>query len=313
MLFVGTVVGAGFATGREISLFFGENGCINIAFAALAIGIFCWCFLCLGSKKVLESRKMIKSSWDIVITVTAFVTYATMIAAANSLLQSAIGIRWLGIIPAVICAVTAYYSLKGVEAVNAVAVPMIILMIVFVSVFAGELTTFNALKPISAIAYGAMNMLSPSALMYEEGKTMSRANRLTAATISAIISFVLMLLMYKCIGQYRQSEMPFLAACNGSGYAMIAIIVIFLAILTTMASCNHLTHQTLKEALGCQWLSIVIILTAGMTVSMVGFAPLVDTLYPLISYLGLFVSLAALVLLILSRTFLTAKNKDLKH
>lgn len=313
MLFVGTVVGAGFATGREITLFFGEDGSINIIIAALAIGMLCWCFLSLGSKKVLERRNAIKSIWDIVIAVTSFATYATMIAAANGLLYEAVGIRWLGVIPAVICAVTVMYSLKGLEAVNCLAVPVMIAMIIFVSTFAGELTAFNSIKPITAIAYGAMNMLSPSALMYEEGKTMSPPKRLIAAVVSAVISLVLLLLMYKCIGQYHQAEMPFLAACTANGYGTLAIIILLLAILTTMASCNHLAHQTLKDAIGCEWLSITIILFAGLIVSLTGFALLVDTLYPLISYLGLLVSLAAAALLIFNRSCFPIKNKGIKH
>ena len=48
MLYVGAVIGAGFATGKEIVTFFGGKGIVSAIIAGLLLGVFCSVFLLCG-------------------------------------------------------------------------------------------------------------------------------------------------------------------------------------------------------------------------------------------------------------------------
>jgi len=44
-IYIGSIIGAGFATGREIMLYFGDNGILSGIAAGVAMGILCGLFL----------------------------------------------------------------------------------------------------------------------------------------------------------------------------------------------------------------------------------------------------------------------------
>ena len=61
-LFVGTVIGAGFATGEEIKLYFGGTDMGSVCLSALFFGVFSALFMIFGKIKMQKNNK--KSFWS---------------------------------------------------------------------------------------------------------------------------------------------------------------------------------------------------------------------------------------------------------
>jgi len=291
-LFVGSVVGAGFATGREISLFFGGDGVWSLVVASLFMAVCAFSFLSMGaSGKALDPR--VTLAVDTVVSVSSFAVYAAMIAASEELLFLITGARGLSLLLAIIISALASGRIGWLSGLNLVAVPMMVAVIVTVGVRA-EAVTGGAFHPLRALAYGGMNMLFSGALMVEEGGRLSVAERVTASVTAGVLTFVLMLFMWKCVCGTGASSMPFLEAASREKVGTLASVALFLAIVTTMASCAYLLISRLTALTRDRTLSASLTTLAGVLTSTVGFAPLVAYSYPVISFLGLAATLAAL-------------------
>ena len=64
-----------------------------------------------------------------------------------------------------------------------------------------------------------------------------------------------------------------------------------------MIGCDYLVTGKLNETLGDPVLSSALVLLSGFLLSLVGFAPIVRTAYPVVSYLGIAFTFAAAVFL----------------
>ena len=227
-LFVGSVVGAGFATGREISLFFGGDGVWSLVVASLFMAVCACSFLSMGaSGKALDPR--VTLAVDTVVSVSSFAVYAAMIAASEELLFLITGARGLSLLLAIIISALASGRIGWLSGLNLVAVPMMVAVIVTVGVRA-EAVTGGAFHPLRALAYGGMNMLFSGALMVEEGGRLSIAERVTASVTAGVLTFVLMLFMWKCVCGTSASSMPFLEAASRENVGTLASVALFLAI-----------------------------------------------------------------------------------
>ena len=60
-LYIGTVIGAGFASGREISLFFGDTAPLNVAFSAVFMAILEALFLIAGRVRALPDNTAVRT------------------------------------------------------------------------------------------------------------------------------------------------------------------------------------------------------------------------------------------------------------
>ena len=285
-LFIGSIVGAGFATGREIAQFFGGGSVWNLWIAAAFTGVSSFFFLETGAKGAYIDPR-VKTGADTAIALSSFVVYAAMIASAESVLRSAFGVNGLSLLLAAFCALFSAKSVKPVARLNLIAVPIMIAIVIAV----GAKTPFAAwsgkIRPVYSMAYGAMNMLFSGALMIEEGKGLSKKERIAASVLSGILLFAALFFMFRSIGGAPYPEMPFLRAAENAGLGSIASVVLLLAILTTMAGCDYLVAGKLTSVTGDPVLSGALVLLFGVLLSSVGFAPIVRVAYPVVSYLGL--------------------------
>ena len=81
-LFIGAIVGAGFATGREVILYFGEGGYLTPVAAGLMMGVMSAVFLLAG--KYSSSGRLwsaFNKAVDFLVSVAMVITYAVMCSA----------------------------------------------------------------------------------------------------------------------------------------------------------------------------------------------------------------------------------------
>ena len=291
-LFVGSVVGAGFATGQEISLFFGGDGVGSLVVASVFMAVCAFAFLDMGARRVASDPRLMVAT-DTAVALSSFAVYAAMIAAAEEVLFRLTGMAWLSVPLALGASVVASSRISWLTALNVVAVPLMAAVIVAVGARA-ETVMGGAFHPFRAVAYGGMNLLFSGALMIGEGEKLTFGERVTASVTAGVMIFVMLLFMHRCTAGAGGIEMPFLAAASRDGLGTFASLALLLAVVTTMASCAYLLICRLTVLTRDRTLASSVTTLAGTLTSTVGFAPLVAYTYPVISFLGLAATLAAL-------------------
>ena len=147
---IGTIIGAGFASGQEIYIFFfsyGMKGLLGILISSIIIGSVIYkTFKIIKHNNIqtydgfLESlirNKSIEDFADILINLFILISFYIMIAGFGAYLEQELNIKSIlgsGIL-ALICYLTFQSNLKGVVQINQVLIPILIIVILMVRIF----------------------------------------------------------------------------------------------------------------------------------------------------------------------------------
>ncbi|MDE7107698.1 MAG: hypothetical protein K2O39_05185, partial [Clostridiales bacterium] len=172
MLIVGTVIGAGFASGREVVTFFGAVPNVFIALIAGAMVFACSVLFLFVGRRVQKTDMgevngavfgKVRPIADIFMLFNSVTVLGAMLAATDSLAAEFINIRPLtSIILGLLCAGIAVKGLKGVIKANAVLVPIMIVFLCACTLSAIDFplrSQGGSINAYSIILYVAMNMI----------------------------------------------------------------------------------------------------------------------------------------------------------
>ncbi len=317
MLIVGTVIGAGFCSGREIVSFFGSGVSVAVApVCGVCMFFICVLFLSIGSRINEKSFDKVNAVLlgkfhtvaDIFLLVNNLIVLSAMIAGLNSLLKPVCDFPVWGIAAAALCCVIACKGAKGMLDCNFIVVPVIIISLIAVcSVALGtgimdtSLGVFRArIFPIGII-YVSMNMMLASTVLTTLGK-LSRKQILWGSFLAAFFLTVLLTLIItalNCTGNY-DAEMPILEIAETSGKWLYVVlsIVIGISIFTTMLTASGGLIGYMHGKMGGKFFDSSIVVIAGTVLSFLGFTRVVTVFYPVVGILGL-------IYIIMSIKFLT--------
>lgn len=317
---IGTLIGAGFASGREIYLFFGkygECGKIAIILSGILTGIIIYRVLELTKmyeintyNKLLEriNWKYRKLNKFINIIVNAFllISFYIMIAGFSAYIEQTykIPIYISSIIFVVICYIIFKKSIQGVIKANEVLVPFLILLIIYLGIknLPYMLSkNSNILIEINnrgwlfnSILYASYNsILLIPALTSLRNYIDSKKSIIKIAIISSIIVIILAFLIYGLLlrGQFfiQELEMPLIEITMqfGSIFKYIYGFVIIASIFTSAISTGYSFLGNVSNNKRKYNIILLIMCVTGILVSNIGFSKLVELLYPLFGILGL--------------------------
>lgn len=303
MLIIGTMIGAGFASGKEVVSFFGATP--NMFIAAIAGVLVFGCsvlFLFVGRRAQKSDIGEVNGAVfgkarpvaDVFMLFNSMTVLGAMLAGTDSLAAEFIDIRPLAsIVLGVICALVAIKGINGVIKANAVLVPIMIIFLLVCTVMAIEFP-FSAqsapIKPYSVILYVSMNMILGGSVLTTVNKLSPREIILASSVAAAVITALLMFIMgalQSCAAAY--ADMPILLIALKSGKAMyfIALPVIAASIFTTMLSAFKSVYDYLSGFIKYKFIAAGIVLIGGMAVGLFGFSNVVGKLYPVIGIIGL--------------------------
>ena len=311
-LIAGTIIGAGFASGREISLFFATFGLNSLYFLPILFLILFFCFylfLRIGQNKnflnVDEINKSvgIKGFFSLIISAIYVVFCAAMLSAAVELLKSnfpSVHKFLFLIILAVICLFVLLFGFKGVKNINFILIPALICLITFICIYGARnpvggvfisSTRNSLLIPASMIIYAAGNIMLSYFILVEAGREMSKKQILASSLISAFIISLLVALAIICLvkngNAILETSMPFITLCLrlGEPFNVLFVIALLIGILTSLFSGLYSACYSLKfYSPGKKVLCIL----AVTVLSLVGFKAIVDYSYPVIGAIGVF-------------------------
>lgn len=318
---IGTMIGAGFASGQEMYLFFfsyGIEGLIGIVVSSLIIGVVIYKTFRVVDKYGINSYKdflnilikkdsKLKPIINTIINIFILITFFIMIAGFGAYFEQELGISSL--IGSSILAITTFIifmtSVKGVVKANELLVPILIGFLVIIGII--NLKDIHLLKLgnyiiksnssnffLSAILYSSYNsILLIPVLLTLKNYIQNRKQILKIATISTIIiivlSIVVFLLLVRVDVDITKLEMPAVyVVTNMFRFLKYAYGFIILgSIFTTAISLGtSFLQNTTKNKKSYTQIAAIMCITS-VVISKIGFSNLVSLLYPIFGYLGL--------------------------
>ena len=124
--FIGTLIGAGFASGKEIALFFGDAGVPSVLLAGIACGSIAYPFMRIGALTGGHVAKGVFHSHpeyaELVLRFVNFLVLATVLAAAEYLAYELFGFHGGAVVTGIAALIANSSGMRGIKAVNAVLV-----------------------------------------------------------------------------------------------------------------------------------------------------------------------------------------------
>ncbi|OBR65067.1 hypothetical protein A7K91_05780 [Paenibacillus oryzae] len=318
--YMGTIVGAGFATGQEILQFFTRFGYWGTATIALATILFIW----LGAKMMLIASDISAKSYEdlnkalfgekygrlisyFMLVILLGVT-AVMLAGAGAIFYE----HWNISYQAGLLATMAFSFLllrkgmKAILAVNSVVVPVMLVFTVFVIIDtfntpgAGRFTTLTTDYSVwaawaSPFLYTAFNLSLAQAVLVPLGAEIKdRKTIIWGSWIGGIgIGFMLLaghIALSLHMPGIQQFAIPMGGIARGLGYyvQLIYIFIIFAEIFTTLiADIYGLTLQLQERLKWPREMLTFAVLAVCYFTSQIGFGTLLSILYPIFGLISL--------------------------
>ncbi len=323
-VYIGTVVGAGFATGREIVEFFTQYGLYGL-FGILIAGLF---FTLIGIKMMLISKRIgAKSFFDLnaflfgdtlgkivnffMLFVLLGVT-SIMLSGSGAIFEEQLGwSRQLGILLTIAIAILVMvYGVKGLFSVNLLVVPMLIIFSLVVAYQTIDFqmpirTNTSSIKWIvSSLSYVSLNLSLASAVLVPlANEVKSEWVLIKGGLIGGIILTVILVssqIALSSLPNVTTYDVPMAEIMRNKliSFHFVYIIVILGEVLTTVISNSFgLERQLTRHFNIPRILIICLILMTAVIISQFGYSFLLTLLYPLFGK----ISVILLILLIVKK------------
>ncbi|MBC8078907.1 MAG: hypothetical protein H7X86_01080 [Gorillibacterium sp.] len=318
--YVGTIVGAGFASGQEILQFFTRYGWMAIPTISIAAFLFIW----LGIKIMLLAHDANSQSYEDLNRMilghhlggifSMFILFvllgisAVMLAGAGSLFQEQLHFHYqTGIL------ITLFISfwvlqrgIKGILAVNTVVVPcmMFFIGVIFISTLplptvGNWLTLTNSsnlirvgFSPILYIAFNlaiAQAVLAPLGTAFRDRKVLIMGGILGGVIIGAMLMVAHIALSAR-MPDIQQFEIPMAQLLNGLApyVQLLYTLVIFGEIFTTFVANTYGLTLQIRQKISISKGGLTIgLLILCLLIAQLGFSSLLSFLYPLFGMISI--------------------------
>ncbi|HBN84036.1 MAG TPA: hypothetical protein DDZ89_09350 [Clostridiales bacterium] len=331
--YIGTIVGAGFATGQEILQFFarfGKPGLIGLALATVFFVYFGYVIMYLGKQGNAEShleviryseKRLITGLTDVLITFFLFGAFAAMIAGTGALFQQQFHVDEIAgnIIMAVLTALTVLIGFDAVINSISFVVPFLLLSVIGISIFSIISTPpdFSEIV-VSANQGGLVNRWLPAALLYVSYNTVISISVLGPLGVKAqnrkmiimgsilgglglgVGSLFIFLALSANLLDVAGLEVPmtFIAGKIQPSVQIIYSVILIAEIYTTAVGSLYgfvaRVNKNDKKKVKTKVITILVTIGAFLA-GQLGFSNLVKYLYPLVGYGGLLMLISLVI------------------
>lgn len=319
---IGSLIGAGFASGKEIYTFFGSYGLQAIAgiiLSTVLTGIIIAKVLqllknhsisnyqdfleCITRKK---RDSLVTRILNIIIKIFLLISFYVMVSGFSSYFHQEFGIPIL--IGSSIMALFSFFifskDIQGVVKANTFLVPILMVLILLLGF---KTVTPNIVEKIqameiphitnwitSAILYSSYNSILLIPILIPLKKYIQKRNHILGISlfctiVIGIMSLCMLSLLTKIDISISSIEMPIIYVANllGKVYPYFYGFVIVSAIFTSAICTGYSFLENGKENVKTYFWKNVFVCGSSIFVSHLGFSNLVNALYPVFGYLGL--------------------------
>lgn len=315
--YIGTVVGAGFASGQETLRFFAAYGQRGLWGAVLSAALFCFYgVVVLELGHTLQARshrevlvhvcgRAVGNVLDAAVTCFLFASLAVMIAGGGALVHEQLHLSGVlgSTITAVATAITVLTGLSGILAANTVVVPLLAISVLGLSlghVAHGAATPSLPLRALQAgpnwfVAswlYVAYNLILSLSVLAPMGAGISRrsvrwAGALLGGAGLGVLAVCIHLALSAHLPEAARWQLPllYLARALPSPMQWAYTLVLWAEIYTTAIASAFGCARRLADASGFPYTGAVLVCVVLATLgSQLGFSNLVSTVYPAFGY-----------------------------
>lgn len=320
---IGALIGAGFASGQEIYVFFyayGMKGLIGIIISSALIGYIIYKTFKIIQKNDISTyrefleiiigkdKKNLISILNIIINTFLLVTFFIMISGFGAYFEQQLGIDSLigSVILAILCYIVFMTSTKGIVKVSTIIVPFLIFFIIYIGIQILGIIDISNIQQytinnnnslmfiLKSILYSSYNsiLLIPVLITLKDYLKNNRINKYTSiltTIIVATLSIILFLILSKIDVNIENLQMPavYLVSKISKILAIIYGFIILSSIFTTSISIgNSFIQNICEKKKSYQHIALIMCITS-IFVSKIGFSNLVQILYPFFGYLGI--------------------------
>jgi len=337
MLMIGAIIGAGFASGREIVAFFGNQISPLVAlFCAIGIFIVSVMLLTIANKVNKDSFGEVNQQLlgkfsgfaDLFLLLNGFIVLSGMMAGMDSLFSPIFNVApAYSIISGILCI---FIVMRGVDRLlkgNEMIVPIIIIALITVCLFNYKSSPLLPIKEDipSTVIYVSMNMMLCSTVFTTMHKY-SFKQIVYASGLTAIIIGGLMYLMIAALNKTKAYPYPMpiveIARNTSPILYFLSIIAVAVGIFTTMMTAMSGLTSFFEGYVDSRFYASVIVFISGLIVSNLGFENVIGYLYPIIGLVGLLYVIVCFAYLTRNRykrlsktakTFFNNRNNPVHH
>ncbi|NBI06576.1 YkvI family membrane protein [Senegalia massiliensis] len=324
-IYIGTIIGAGFASGKEISYFFGiygTKGIYGVLITSILFSIIPMIILYRIKQDKIKSyddllQKILGRRFgdivDKILSLYLFISYSIMISGGATIIKERLHINFIYgiIIMSFLTLIVFLFSMKGLSYANSILIPILIVGIVVIGFLIinnnglnfsnndGINITKNGNWVTSAILYVSYNSLSSIVILVTIESLLKTKKQIIKVGLfgGSILGLMALFILIPILIKYTDIlgvEVPMLIIASNinSLFLYIYAFIILSAMFTTaIGSGFSLITRINKETNIKKNILAFILPLLSFPLSYIGFSNLISTLYPLFGYLGLFIIL----------------------
>lgn len=315
---IGTIIGAGFASGKEIYTFFcvyGTNGLFGILISNFIIGL----VICLTFKIIIDnniktysnfikclvgSNKILNYTINNIMNIFLLISFIVMVSGFGAYFNQEFNIP--AIFGALIISVLAFFTffkdIDGIVKINTFLIPILIFLIILLSFKEGfssfAINSFPTTSGFSwilrSILYASYNSIVLIPIIINLQNLLSNKKQVKYVIgftlfIMVLMSIIIYGVLILNISEIENIEIPIVFIANKFGiiYKYLYGLVILIAIFTTAISEGYSFLENVAKSKKQYFIYSILICFLSIAFSNIGFGKLLDLLYPLLGYLGL--------------------------
>ena len=315
---IGTFLGAGFASGKEIYLFFyiyGNLGIIGIIISSTFIGYIIYKVIYISKKNEIDNydifinyivkNKIIKIILNNIIDIFLIISFCMMISGFCTFLEQEFNIKIIVsyIFILLLCCIILRKNINGITKINNIVIPIIIFLIMYIFIKKYDLSTIsinnisknelNLKFIIDSILYANYNLLTIIPIIITIKKFINKKENMKnfaiiCALIICILSVSIFLLLSHGNHNVRDIEMPIVSIVGQYGliYKYIYCLIIGIAIFTTAISAGYGYLQKYEKNKTMYNKKIIFLMISTIISMPIGFSKLIEIMYPLFGVIG---------------------------
>lgn len=335
-VYIGTVLGAGFASGQEMLKFFafyGYKGMFGLVLTGMLFGIVGYQVLtiihtykCKSYKEFINIIIGKRSGYilEIIVMFFMFVGFCAMFAGCGAMFEQRFNMPfYFGVLlMAICCFITFIFDVKGVVTVNSVLAPLLLIGCILIGLYMWffrstvVLSTFvESLRMArdnwisSSIIYVAYNIITAVVVLCSLGYIINRKYTVVLSSFISgiglgIIGLILGIVVLIYYNDVKGLEIPLLAIVMkySSFIQYIYISVLLSAMFTTAVANGFGLISRIKDNLCPEGkdntIVILLVIIGAIAVSGIGFSTMVGKVYPVFGYAGIFEILVIVIFFI---------------
>lgn len=334
----GSIVGAGFASGKEVWFYFAQFGWVCfplIALAGILLFLLGYTFLEFGKRHGIESVQQMNNKLfgkygligEIIFIFSNFILLSAMFAGANSLFDIVLSqqlYRFASVFTALIAVLISWLGFEKMIKINLAVVPAMVLIIAGTFIYCifhanGFIVpmTNSGERVLSSvffcILYVCSNLFFAGFIFARLGNSHTKKINLAGSAVGA--GFLVVCLLGMVISIYlnpysSMSDMPlvYIASSASHVFGILTLIVVWIGIATTAVSLVYTIATWLQKYTHSFKICSIIVCIICLIISGLGFGAIVSYCYPV---LGVFGIIFMLRMVIIERKFKIKKGGNI--